>query len=103
VSNAAIASAVAHELKRGTLRKLGSRLYTRNLKDAPEDLVKRNLWPLVASYVPGALIADRTAIENRPASDGSIFLIADHKRDIACSLSQKSIRSPTATAASPVS
>ena len=82
VSNAGIASAVAQELKRGTLRKLGSRLYTRNLKDAPEDIVRRNLWPLVAAYLPGALIADRSALENRPAADGSVFLIADHKRDI---------------------
>ena len=45
--------------------------------------MQRNLWPLVDSYLPGALIADRTALENRPAADGSVFLIADHKRDIA--------------------
>jgi len=50
--------------------------------DAPELIVRRNLWPLVAVSLPGALISDRTALENRPAPDGSIFLIADHKRDI---------------------
>jgi hypothetical protein len=82
VSNAELAPAVSREVKVGRLRKLGSRLYTRNLKEAPEKLVQRNLWPLVASYLPGALIADRTALENRPAPDGSVFLIADHKRDI---------------------
>jgi hypothetical protein len=49
VSNADLASAVSSELKHGTLRKLASRLYTRNLKEAPEKIVKRNLWPLVAS------------------------------------------------------
>jgi hypothetical protein len=37
---------------------------------------------LVAAYLPGGLIADRTALENRPAADGSVFLIADHKRNI---------------------
>jgi hypothetical protein len=83
VSNAEIASAVSRETKLGRLRKLASRLYTRNLKEAPERIVQRNLWPLVAAYLPGALIADRTALENRPAADGSVFLIADHKRDIA--------------------
>src|SRR5271165_6036147 len=83
VSNASLAAAVSREAKLGKLRKLGSRLYTRNLKDPPEKLVHRNLWPLVASYLPRALIADRTAIENRPAADGSVFLVADHKRDIA--------------------
>ena len=84
VSNSRLAESVSRELKQGRLRKLGSRLYTRNLnlKETPERLVQRNLWPLVASYLPGALIADRTALENRPASDGSVFLIADRKRDI---------------------
>jgi len=82
VSSAGLAPAVSREVKRGTLRKLGARLYTRNLKDPPELIVHRNLWPLVASSLPGALISDRTALENRPAPDGSIFLIADHKRDI---------------------
>jgi hypothetical protein len=82
VSNAKLATAVSRETKLGRLRKLGSRLYTRNLTDPPERIVQRNLWPLVAAYLPGALIADRTALENRPATDGSVFLIANHKRDI---------------------
>ena len=82
VSNADLAAAVSREVKGGTLRKLGSRLYTRNLNDAPEQIVLRNLWPLVAAYLPGALITDRTALEYRPAPDGSVFLVADHKRDI---------------------
>jgi hypothetical protein len=82
VSTASMAPAVSRGVKSGAIRKLGSRLYTRNLKDPPEKIVHRNLWPLVAAYLPGALIADRTAIENRPAADGSVFLIADHKRDI---------------------
>jgi len=82
VSNAELASMVSREVRQGRLRKLGSRLYTRNLKEPAERIVQRSLWPLVASYLPGALIADRTALENRPAPDGSVFAIADHKRDI---------------------
>ena len=76
VSNAELSAAISQAVKLGRLRKLGSRLYTRNLGEPPERIVQRNLWPLVASYVPGALIADRTALENRPAPDGSVFLIA---------------------------
>ena len=82
VSNADLAMAVSRETKLGKLRKLGTRLYTRNLTEPPERIVHRNLWPLVAAYLPGALIADRTALENRPAADGSLFLIAAHKRNI---------------------
>jgi hypothetical protein len=82
VSSSELATAVSREIKAGRLRKLASRLYTRNLKEPPEKIVQRNLWPLVAAYLPNALIADRTALENRPAADGSVFLIADHKRNI---------------------
>ena len=58
VSTVDLASAVSREAKLGRLRKIGSGLYTRNLEEKPEKLVLRNLWPLVESYLPGALIAD---------------------------------------------
>ncbi|MDT8329164.1 MAG: Fic family protein [Roseovarius sp.] len=82
VSTTELSVAVSRAVKQGRLRKLASRLYTKNLTDPPEHIVRRHLWQLVASYVPGALIADRTALENVPAADGSIFVIADRKRDI---------------------
>jgi len=82
VSNAAIAAAVSRAVAQGRIRQIATKLYTFNLDDAPERIVRRSLWELVASYVPGALIADRTAIENRPAADGSIFIVSDRKRDI---------------------
>ena len=82
VSHRAIASLVFRELKRGHLRKIESRLYTKNLDEDPEKIVKRNLWPIVANYFPDGLIADRTALENKPALDGSIFLISSKKRKV---------------------
>jgi len=60
----------------GRLRKLGSRLYTTNLTENPESLVRRHLWDITAGLFPGGLIADRTAIEQRPAPDGSVFIVA---------------------------
>src|SRR3546814_19076936 len=62
--------------------RIGPKLYTKNLVDPPEQIVRRHLWPLVADYVPGALVADRTALENVPAPDGSIFVVAERARDI---------------------
>jgi hypothetical protein len=80
VSSLATTKKISRYLKEGKLRKLATRLYTKNLKDPPELIVKRNLWPIVGAYYPGALIADRTALENKPASDGSIFIISTKKR-----------------------
>lgn len=73
---------VSRAVKSGELRKLASRLYTKNHSDLPEAIVKRHLWQIVGGYFPGALIADRTALENAPAPDGSICLIADKGKDI---------------------
>jgi fido (protein-threonine AMPylation protein) len=82
VSNAAIRRQVARAVEQGRLRRLASRLYTPNLTDDPVTIIRRNVWPLVAAYFPGALIADRTALENMPAADGSVCLIADGTRNI---------------------
>jgi len=82
VSDMAISREVSRAVKAGKLRKLASRLYTRNLTDPPEAIVGRNLWNIVASYFPGALIADRTALENAPADDGSVCLVSESGRDI---------------------
>ncbi len=82
VSNTTTSREVSRAVKAGRLRKLASRLYTRNLTDPPDAVVGRNLWNIVAGYFPGALIADRTALENVPAHDGSICLITKSGRDI---------------------
>ena len=82
VSDTAISRDVSRAVKAGRLRKLASRLYTRNLSEPPEAVVKRNLWNIVAGYFPGALIADRTALENTPAGDGSVCLVSEAGKDI---------------------
>ncbi len=82
VSDKSITREVSRAVKAGKLRKLASRLYTRNLVDQPAAVVGRNLWNIVGGYFPGALIADRTALENTPASDGSVCLITESGRDI---------------------
>jgi Fic family protein len=82
VSNTGISALVNQAVKAGKLRKLGSRLYTKNLTAPPEDIVRRNWYFLLKDYYPDALIADRTALENKPATDGSVFIISSKKREI---------------------
>lgn len=76
VSHVAISKRISLAVKAGLLRRIASRLYTRNLTDSPEALVRRNLWYIVADYFPGGLVADRTALENAPSPDGSICLVS---------------------------
>ena len=44
VSNAETASQVYKELKKGRIRKLGSMVYTSNLQEPEQQIVKRHLW-----------------------------------------------------------
>src|SRR3546814_13993139 len=75
VSDTSISKPVSEAVDRGELRKIGSRLYARNLTEDPERLVRRNWYHLITGYYPDALIADRTALENKPGEDGSVFLV----------------------------
>ena len=80
VSNTEISASVHQAVQQGKLSKIGSRLYTKNLEDDPETIVKRNWHTLLKEYYADALIADRTAIENRPAEDGSVFIVSSKRR-----------------------
>ena len=99
VSNTTISGAVSRAVRAGELRRLASRLYTKNLEDPPEEVVRRNLWGIVAGYFPGALVADRTVLEAVPAPDGSVFLVTERGRTIAnfrelcCALAGEPVRS----------
>ena len=82
VSSKAMSSAVSKAVKAARLRKLGSRLYTKNMTEAPDLIVRRNWHTLLKDYFPDALLADRTALENRPTPDGSVFIISSGTRGV---------------------
>ena len=81
-SDTSQSTAVSRMVKAGTARKLGPALYTRNMKDVPDAIVSRNLWPIVAMLMPGAVVSHRTAFENRASPDGSVFLSGPYPRAI---------------------
>ncbi len=82
VSNKELASRVSKDLKKGRIRKLGSKVYTTNLTESDELLVKRHAWFIVKELFPGSVIVDRTALEHRPARDGSIFIVSKKKKAV---------------------
>lgn len=81
VSSTEVSSQVSQAVADGKLKKLASRLYTRNMQDDPKVIVRRHWYELLKEYYPDALIADRTALENSPAKDGSVFIISSKKRN----------------------
>ena len=59
---------------RGEIRRLARGLYSTNLQEPPEQLVRRRWYDVTALYFPGAVVVDRSAALSGPASDGSLFL-----------------------------
>jgi hypothetical protein len=74
LTNAAISRKVGNAVKAGGAKKLGPRLYTRNLDEPLEDVARRNWQRIAAGYFPGAVVVDRSASEAMPCEDGSLFL-----------------------------
>lgn len=59
---------------RGEIRRLARGLYTSNLEEPVERLVRRRWYDIAALHFPGAVIVDRSAALAGPADDGSLFL-----------------------------
>jgi hypothetical protein len=68
------AAAASRAVRRGQLRRLARGLYSANLETPAEQLVTRNWIEVASIFFPQAVIADRSAVEGRPAPDGSLFL-----------------------------
>lgn len=61
-------------LAAGTLRKVTDKIFTTNLTDSFESIVKRN-WKIILGHMyPQAVISYRTAFDLKPSSEGNVFL-----------------------------
>ncbi len=69
-------------LKRdGRVKRLAPRIYTTNLTDSAESIIRRNLWTIAGNLWPGARLSHRTAFEYAP-HDGHVFLSYKYTRII---------------------
>ena len=69
-------------LKRdGRVVRLAPRIYTTNLVDSAENIVRRNLWTIIGRLWPGARLCHRTAFEYAPCN-GHVFLGYKYTRKI---------------------
>jgi hypothetical protein len=75
-STTATSAAIQRAVEAGNARSVGGRLYTRNVAEQLEQVVRRNWQSIAAHYFPAAVVVDRSAIEAKPAADGSLFLDA---------------------------
>lgn len=81
-SDKAMSDKISKMVKEGKLLKIAPKIYTSNLNDTPERIIKRNVFYILGRLYPKAVISHRTAFECRPTLDGHIFLTYTYTRNI---------------------
>ena len=66
----------------GKIKKIAPRIYTSNLVDTDEIIIKRNIFSILGNLYPGALLSHRSAIEFKPTSTGQIFVTYTYTKKI---------------------
>jgi hypothetical protein len=66
----------------GKLKKIAPKIYTTNLLDKIENIVRRNLIDILARRYSGSIISHRSAKELRPTPSGDFFLTCNQNRRV---------------------
>ncbi|MBS1702954.1 MAG: Fic family protein [Armatimonadetes bacterium] len=72
----------ARAARAGKIRTLRRGLYTTNMVDSPEIIVKKNLWRIVSLLCPGGVVSHRTAFDAVPSPNGQVFVTTSSNHTI---------------------
>jgi Fic family protein len=82
-SDSKISKHIAQLEKAGKLIKLAPRIYSSNLKETAESIIRRNLFSILAHQYPEAVLSHRSAFEYKPTASGTIFLTYTYTKKVA--------------------
>ena len=81
-SEKSISNQICKAEKEGRVRKIAPRLYTTNLKDSTEHIIKRHFFEILKWRFPKAIITHRSALELRPTETENFFLTSSYTKKI---------------------
>jgi hypothetical protein len=81
-SNPARSAQISKLEKEGKLRKIAARIYTSNLDDTPEEIIRRNIFFILGKLYSGALLSHRSALEFKPTETGNLFITYTYTKKI---------------------
>jgi Fic family protein len=68
--------------KGGKIRKIAPRVYSSNLTEPIEGIIRRNIFLILGNLYPGAVLSHRSAFEFQPTEEGHIFLTYSYTKKI---------------------
>jgi len=69
-------------IKIGAIRKIAPRVYSPNMDESIEGIIKRNLFKILGNLYPGTLLSHRSAFEFQPTKTGQIFLTSSYTKKV---------------------
>ncbi len=77
-----VSNQISKLLKEGIIRKIAPRLYSPNLVEPIEEIIRRNLFQILGNLYPGALLSHRSAFEFQPTKTGQLFLTTTYTKKV---------------------
>lgn len=66
----------------GIIRKITSKVYTTNMNDSLDEIVRRNVFRILGFLFPHAVISHRSAFELKPTEGGDIYLTYNYTKNV---------------------
>lgn len=81
-SDQRVSRQIAKLERMGRIRKIAPRVYSSNLVDPPEEIIRRNLLLILGRLYADAVLSHRSAFECRPTETGHIFITHTYTKKI---------------------
>lgn len=69
-------------IKSGAIRKIAPRIYSSNLDEPVEGIIRRNLFQILGNLYPGTMLSHRSAFEFQPTKTGQLFLTTSYTKKV---------------------
>ncbi len=81
-SNPEISRQISKLEKLGEIRKISPRVYSSNFEDAPENIIRRNIFLVLGNLYPDAILSHRSALEFKLTDDFQIFVTHSYTKKV---------------------
>jgi len=77
-----ISKQISKLVSAGVIRKIAPRVYSSNLEEPIEGIIRRNLFQILGTIYPGTMLSHRSAFEFQPTKTGQIFLTTSYTKKV---------------------
>lgn len=81
-SDSSVSKQLSKLERTGGIRKIAPRIYTSNLEDSPEVIIRKHYPKILGTLYPGALLSHRSALEFKPTLSGHLFITYTYTKKI---------------------